>query len=217
MNTLLIIGLILIGALFFLVLGRRKAGYAEYPYQINDGLLSKAERSFYGVLVQAVGDTGLVFAKVRAADVIMPVKGLKRSVWQRAFNAVSLKHFDFVICDPEDCSVRFAVEVDDASHETSKGQKRDNQINAACDSAGLPLLRIKAAKSYVVADIRHQIEALLSPSVLLSGIRPLTDLPEFEIPTRIFADPIKGNTEHYQRPAEKPFAKSAMEKISRVK
>ncbi len=89
MNTLLIAIIIIVGIAIFLVLAKGKAGSAEFPYQLSTYLLSKAERSFYGVLVQATGNSGLVFSKVRVADVISPKKGLNRSEWQRAFNAVS--------------------------------------------------------------------------------------------------------------------------------
>ena len=163
MNTLALAIIVIIGIVVVLALFKNKAGSQGFPYQLSTHLLSNAERSFYGVLVQAVGSNGLVFSKVRVADVISPRMGLNRSDWQRAFNAVSAKHFDFLVCDPQDCSVRFAVELDDVSHTSCKGQKRDRLLNSACDSAGLPLIRVKAAKGYVVADIRAQVELALSP------------------------------------------------------
>jgi very-short-patch-repair endonuclease len=164
MNTLLLAVIVIVGIALFVALAKSKGGPSEFPYQLSKYLLSKAERSFYGVLVQALGNTGLVFSKVRVADVITPQKGLNRSDWQRAFNAVSSKHFDFLVCDPTDCSIKLAIELDDASHSTAKSQKRDSLLNGACKSAGLPLLRIKAAKGYVVAEIQRQIEEALSPS-----------------------------------------------------
>lgn len=163
MNTLLLTVLVIVGVVLFLLLSKIKRGPSEFPYQLSKYLLSKAERSFYGVLVQSIGNTGLVFSKVRVADVIAPKKGLNRSDWQRAFNKISSKHFDFLVCDPNDCSVKLAVELDDSSHGLAKAQKRDNFLKGACESAGLPLLRIKAAKGYVVADIRRQVEEAISP------------------------------------------------------
>jgi hypothetical protein len=163
MNTLLFIAIVLVGVFVALALAKRRGGSREFPYQPTTYLLTKAERSFYGVLVQAVGTEGLVFAKVRVADVIIPKKGLSRSGWQRAFNAISAKHFDFLICDPQDCSVKAAVELDDSSHRSAKSQKRDRFLNGACESAGLPLLRIKASKSYTLADIKKQIAGAISP------------------------------------------------------
>lgn len=126
-------------------------------------LLSKAERSFYGVLVEAVGQKGLVFAKVRVADVLAP-RGLRGGPWQRAFNAISAKHFDFVICDPGNCFVKLAIELDDASHDNPKRQQRDAFLDHATASAGLPLVRLKAARGYQLLELRERLEGYLVPS-----------------------------------------------------
>ncbi len=134
--------------------------YRRRPY-----LLSKAERSFYGVLIQAVNGNALVFSKVRVADVLAPVKGLNRSNWQQSFNRISAKHFDFILCDPLDCSIKLAIELDDASHGSLQRQKRDAFLEKACESANLPLLRVKAARGYVITDIRHQIGEII-PGVI---------------------------------------------------
>lgn len=120
--------------------------------------LSNAERSFYGVLVDAVDGRGLVFAKVRVADVLAPRKGMDRSARTRAFNRISAKHLDFVICEPGDCSVQLAVELDDSTHSGAKRRDRDRFLDDACASAGLPLLRIRTARAYSVAEVRREIE-----------------------------------------------------------
>lgn len=145
-------------------------------YQALPHLLSKAERSFYGVLAQAVGSTGTVFAKVRVADVISPRKGLGRAGWQRAFNAISAKHFDFVVCDPNTSAILLAVELDDSSHNTGRGRARDDLVNKACASAGVPLLRVKAAPGYVLTEIRRQALALMAISP--GGERPGDSEPQ---------------------------------------
>ena len=163
MNSLLLAAIIFIGVVLFLLLIKAKKDTREYPYQLSKYLLSRAERSFYGVLVQAIGNTKIVFVKVRLADVITPKKGLSRPDWQRSFNAIAAKHLDFIVCNANDCTVKLAVELDDTSHQTSKTQKRDELVNKACQSAGLPLLRIKAARTYAIADLQHQIMAALPP------------------------------------------------------
>ncbi|MAX55482.1 MAG: hypothetical protein CL537_08235 [Alcanivoracaceae bacterium] len=151
---------IAIGVILILTQKKRASGEV-FGYRGKRYLLSKAERSFYGVLTQAVGDKVLIFSKVRVADVLTPQKGLNRSNWQRAFNQISAKHVDFLLCDPQDCAVKLAIELDDASHGSAKRQKRDAFLEQACESAGLPLLRIRAARGYGVADIRQQIETVL--------------------------------------------------------
>lgn len=161
---LVAIALALLFPVVLLTKGKKAPRGAQYHYRRLPYLLSKAERSFYGALIQATEDTGLVFAKVRVADVLQPRRGGGRSDWQRAFNAISSKHFDFVICDPRDCAYLLAVELDDSSHASAKSQTRDRFLNAACESAELPLLRVPAQRAYSITGLRESIEtALASP------------------------------------------------------
>ncbi|WP_288367718.1 DUF2726 domain-containing protein [uncultured Alcanivorax sp.] len=184
---------IAIGVMLILAQQKRPGGGAPaFGYRRKPYLLSKAERSFYGVLTQAVGDKALIFSKVRVADVLTPQKGLNRSNWQRAFNPISAKHVDFLLCDPQDC----AVKLDDASHGSASRQKRDAFLEQACESAGLPLLRIRAARGYVVADIRQQIEAILLPG---TGEVPMKKAAEPEAQKRIA--PSAGTTDRFHAAA----------------
>ncbi|MEZ5541266.1 MAG: DUF2726 domain-containing protein [Pseudomonadota bacterium] len=170
MNIVLLAAIVIFGFAIIAVLARGKSTTQEYPYQLSTYLMSKAERSFYGVLVQAVGRTDLVFSKVRVADVINPKAGLNRAQWQRAFNAISAKHFDFLICDRKDCSIRLAVELDDSSHDSAKAHKRDRLLNAACASSGLPLLRIRAAHTYVIEEIKREVMDSMNPRTIASPV-----------------------------------------------
>lgn len=160
---ILLLVILMVVVVAVLGFAKGKGGAIAYPYQRSKYLLSNAERSFYGVLVQAVDGSSAVFSKVRVADVIAPQKGLGRSAWQRAFNAISAKHFDFVVCAGDDLSVKLVVELDDASHGSSKAQKRDAFLNGACRSAGVPLLRIRAARAYSLADVRQQVTDAITP------------------------------------------------------
>jgi hypothetical protein len=161
---LVLAGLVLVavlGALAYIA-ARRKRPAAGPPaaYRRRD-FLSKAERSFFRVLQQAVGRGGLVFAKVRLADLLTPAGGVGNEGWQSAFNRISAKHVDFVICGPDDVVPRVAIELDDASHRQARRQERDAFIQAACDSAGLPLLRISAQRDYGMQQLRTELAAWL--------------------------------------------------------
>ena len=158
MSTSFFLVVILV-SLAILALLKSPTGSTSFTYRRKPYLLSKAERSFYGVLSQAVAGKALIFSKVRVADVITPQQGLTRSNWQRAFNRISAKHLDFILCDPQDCAVKLAIELDDVSHDSAKRQARDTFLDAACQS----LLRIRAARGYVVADLRRDIDAILFP------------------------------------------------------
>jgi len=142
-----------------------ETGSGDYPYQKAGVLFTPAERSFLGVLNQAVEEGAIVFGKVRVADVMIPKKGLPRSEWQKAFNKISARHFDFLLCNNNDLSVICAVELNDSSHQSRNRQKRDEFLKGACSAAGIPLIQIPAKSSYVIDEVKH----LLAPHIAEKG------------------------------------------------
>jgi hypothetical protein len=143
----------------------KKAGLLEpparekLPYEKKDYFFSKAERSFYGVLKQVVGDQLDIFGKVRLADVIGVVKGTDK--WQTHFNKISSKHVDFLLCDPKLVAPVLVIELDDSSHKQLKRQERDKFVNDALADAGLPILHVPVQASYDPAALRTDIQQLL--------------------------------------------------------
>ncbi len=111
----IILIVLIIGLALFLLNGKAFVS-GSYPYDKHNTLFSAAERSFYGVLNQAADGEAIVFGKVRVGDVLKTKKGLNASERQKAFNRISAKHFDFVLCKPDDLSIMAAVELDDSSH-----------------------------------------------------------------------------------------------------
>ena len=104
-----------------------------------------------------------MFGKVRIADILKPIKGLNRSQWQIAFNKISSKHFDFVICNAEDLSIISVIELDDSSHNKKSSIKRDELVELACKNASLKLHRFKASATYNVNEIRDTIFSTTTP------------------------------------------------------
>ncbi len=130
-----------------------------YPYQRQPSLLTPAERSFFGVLQQALGSQYPIFAKVNMADILEPQPDLTNSQKSAARSRISQKHVDFVVCDPGDLSVQLAIELDDASHSRRDRQQADLVKDRAFASAGLRLLRFPAQQAYNVDYIRRQVFA----------------------------------------------------------
>ena len=129
----------------------------HYAYRFRGPLLSDAEMRFYRYLHKAIGNEFLIFSKVRVADVLTPDNGLNRSDWQKAFNSVSAKHFDFVLCDPNNAEVKFAIELDDKTHRQKKRIDRDRFLSKAAQTANLKLVRFPVQRSYSLDDIKAQL------------------------------------------------------------
>ena len=154
---LVIVGLLLV----FIKLTSSDKLLAEHEYQKLNALFTPAERSFLGVLELAANGEVEIFGKVRVADVITPKRGQSRSEWQKAFNKISSKHFDYLICSKEDLSVICAIELNDKSHNSKKRKERDQFLTKACESSGLPLLQVIAKASYKPTEIREILNQYL--------------------------------------------------------
>ena len=159
MSTLIlvVIGIFVLGILFR-ILGpgshSQSKGETSFPYERQSALFTPAERSFLGVLDQAVAGRYRVFGKVRIADVANVRVTANRSTRQRAFNKISAKHFDFLLCDPGDLSFVCAIELDDKSHAQDKRKTRDGFVDNVCAAMRLPLLHFPAKPGYTVDSIR---------------------------------------------------------------
>lgn len=155
---LVVVGIVVVAAVF---LRKDRADRRDtLPYRLAESLLSPAERSFYGVLGQAVLDLEcVVLAKVRLGDLLWIPRGTTDTIKYR--NRIQQKHLDFVLCRRENLAPVLAIELDDTSHERSDRQDRDAFVEKAYASAGLPLLRMSARRGYSPVELAGQIRAKL--------------------------------------------------------
>lgn len=159
MEWLILLALVVVLVLF--ALRKRSGTPGDFPYDLKKQLFTPAERSFYGILNQAVKEDAVVLGKVRVADVLSPSKSLDRSSWQKAFNRISSKHFDYIVCSRDSLSVLSVIELDDKSHTKESRAERDRLIEGACAAAGLTLHRFKARATYSISEVR---EVLFPPA-----------------------------------------------------
>lgn len=150
--------LLLLGLVFLVARNTR----TRYPYRQRAQLFTPAEWRFLQALHAAMPEELLVFGKVRVADVLQPEKGLDRSTWQRSFNKIAGKHFDFVLVDADSGQMRCAIELNDRSHQRKDRQERDTFLMGACKNAHFPLLMIPTARHYDPATLHTQINQALA-------------------------------------------------------
>jgi hypothetical protein len=139
------------------------SGHIGFPYQPAKSLFSAAERSFLGVLDQAVGPDYRVFGKVRVADLVSVKPGLSSPARQGALNRIAAKHFDFVVCRSGDLSVVCVVELNDKSHSSQRAKVRDELLTNVCRVINLPLLTFPAKATYSLQDVRSQFLVTIEP------------------------------------------------------
>lgn len=158
--TWLLIALFVVMLLTLAVLKARNASVSEkdFPYVAEKPLFTAAERAFFSVLDQAIGNEYRIFGKVRVADILSVKKGGGKG----AFFRISAKHFDFVLCRPDDLRPVCVIELNDQSHVRSERKGRDEFLSNACQAAGLPLIWQPAQRSYVAADVLAKVRGVLS-------------------------------------------------------
>lgn len=113
-------------------------------------LLTATEAKFHACLELVSQGRCRIQIKPRLADVFQHERGD-----QAAFNKISQKHVDFLICRNDDWLPMLAIELDDASHNTKRARERDMFVNNLFASTGIPLLRID------VSEIHH-LESLVA-------------------------------------------------------
>jgi hypothetical protein len=126
-------------------------------YEALSGLLTPAERSFFGVLQQALASDFQIFAKVRLADIVKPIGNRSRSGWQSGFNRIASKHVDFVLCELSGLAIVAVIELDDRTHERFDRGRRDRIVDSALADAHIPVLRVAARQSYSPSQIKEQL------------------------------------------------------------
>lgn len=108
----------------------------EHKYAVK-ALLTSSEARFYDCLERLTEGRCRIQAKPRLADIFQHEKHD-----QAAFNRVSSRHVDFLICRTDEWMPMLAIELDDDSHQKADRKKRDMFVNRLFASSSIPLLRV---------------------------------------------------------------------------
>lgn len=130
----------------------------RYRYSRKSDLLSNGELAFFRVLQSAVAGRCLVMVKVNLADLVKVDENVgEQKRFRTAHNQMSQKHVDFVLCDVSTLRPLAVIELDDRSHQIEKNRRRDEVKDRVLETAGLPLLRVRAAASYDVVELEKRV------------------------------------------------------------
>lgn len=165
-----------------IVLRRRVGG--TFPYNRRPAVLEPEERALQQALAQAVGERGLLLPKLRASDVLSVRRNTSRRQAAGALDRIGSRAFDFVVCDPHDTRPLVAVELE-RTQESAQRRRRERFLDAACNAAGLGLVRVPASEQFASTELREQLRPYLERSESLNvgevtpdGRRePILDLP----------------------------------------
>ncbi|MFC0267552.1 DUF2726 domain-containing protein [Kushneria aurantia] len=115
-------------------------------YRVRTYMMSPTERRVFEALERDYSQYFHIFCQVRVVDIVQP-NMKKHYSWSKEYKALfrqlSQWHFDYVICTKKDFRIKYAIELDDPSHERADRIKRDRILNQACETAGLNLIRVR--------------------------------------------------------------------------
>ena len=98
----------------------------------------------------------IVMVKIRLMDVVT----VPDSAWQSHGAKGSGMHCDYVLARADSMEAVLVIELDDRSHWRADAQERDAFKDAALAAAGVPIIRVRAAGRYDVAELRAMIGKL---------------------------------------------------------
>lgn len=163
MSIWVVVAIVLVVAGILVALKTKKATKEDgLGFERKEHLFSPAERSFLGVLDQAINSQYRIFGKVRLGDIVKPAKGLNPSKKTTASNRINQKHVDFVICSATDLALLGVVELDDQSHGREDRAKRDEFVDRALVAAKIPVVHFSAKKGYTLPDVRAKLAEFLA-------------------------------------------------------
>lgn len=134
---------------------------SQLPYLKKEYLLTRAEKDFYFVLSEILGNDYLIFSKVRMADLLYLPKGIGRRNFYSYQNKIQSKHVDFLICDKANIKPLVVIELDDSSHLKADRISRDELVDSIFQNAKLPIVHIKVSANYDKEDLLGQIRPAL--------------------------------------------------------
>ncbi len=127
--------------------------------QRKSRLMNAAERNFFDLVIEALGDEHFVFTKVRVLDV---VETTPATTWMKAKKlkkTLSDQFFDYVICRQDDTSIFGIIQLE--KFEEKSGKKSDHHreelISQVCKDAKLKLFYFDIRQNYKGIDLRRLI------------------------------------------------------------
>ncbi len=129
----------------------------DFAYLKKDSLLTEAEKSFYTVLREVVGEKYLVCPQVSLSAILSIPDERDRGRYAVSRNKIQSKYVDFLLCEPESLKPLLVIELNDSSHDQAKRIRRDDFLVRALEGAGVAFFPVVIASQYDREDLERGI------------------------------------------------------------
>jgi hypothetical protein len=144
-------------------MGAVLCNWCQAHYGTRSGVLTRNEQTYYFTLKEVVGERLSIYAKVKMEDIFFAKKG---NGYLTARNKISSRHVDFLLYQRSTLKPVLG-KIDDISHNQQDWKKRDHFENSLFEVNNIPLLRVKARRSYGKEYVSHEIISILSDTISL--------------------------------------------------
>lgn len=132
-----------------------------FPFKKKNSLFTPVERTFLGLIEEAVGNEYRIMCRVKMSDILAVRQNADKKTSKNAVSRAGSKHLDFVLCSKVDMSPVIAIDLVHNSGKDGYKSQRDFFVSGALDSAHIPHVRIKVRSGYKAQDIRECIQTKL--------------------------------------------------------
>ena len=145
-----------------------------FPFKKKGNLFTPVERTFLGLIEEAVGNEFRILCRVKMGDILTIHQSTDKKTSKNAASRAGSKHLDFVLCSKDDMSPIIAIDLVHSSGKDGYKAQRDFYVSGALDAAHIPHVRIKVRSGYKPQDIRECIQAKLPKSKIKRLTAPPT-------------------------------------------
>lgn len=154
---IVVVGLLLclgVLAIFFL----SKKTY-QHPYQKRFGILTNAEKEYFFIIKELIGNRYLIFPQL-SIDRIIWINSTKEQFWHYK-KQVDRKTVDFVLVDPQTTEPKLIIELDDRSHDKPDRIRRDKFVDSVFAGAGIPILHQRVYRHFDKSKVGYNLHEAL--------------------------------------------------------
>lgn len=130
----------------------------SYPYRASDRFLSPAEYSFFMVSKKVLSDRFVICPQVPLSAIFFITD---KQNYTAAYNKISRKRIDYLVCDGLTVKPLFGIELDDKSHERNDRIERDIFVENVFEASGMPLIRVPLKNAYSTSDLESIFAGVL--------------------------------------------------------
>lgn len=113
----------------------------QFFYSRKDNIMTDAEAQFFNRLQRISLDKYYVFPQIHLSAMLK--NETKGKYWKAAYQRINRTSVDYVLVRKDNLQIRYAVELDDWSHDDPKRQSRDKGVEEMLASVGIPLVRFR--------------------------------------------------------------------------